>query len=195
MLERAGGDWSAVFEHSGSVCANPLLADPDRFALFLRQYSVNRTIRSGTHDRFRRKLIESQQFLDAIHDDTGHTIDKLEENLRPDFGTHDGTNRIVSVLSKVATFIRPERFTAWDGYAKKGVNIVLERAAYSQINTYADYLAMFDNAWQGHLGEEIREIAASGAAQCALESQPRFLRRVLDVYLMKRGGRKLVINV
>ncbi len=191
LARKTWDDWSGVFEHSGPISDNPLLADPSLFARFLKLYSVSRTIRSGAHDRFRRKLIESQQFLDAIHDDTGHSIDDLEGNLRTDFGTHDGKNRIVSVLSKVATFIRPERFTAWDAYAKRGVNVVLERSAYSQINTYADYLAMFDKAWDGHPGQKIRDYAANGVAQCALETQPRFLRRVLDVYLMKRGGRKL----
>jgi len=95
----------------------------------------------------------------------------------------------MSVLSKVAAFVRPERFVAWDGFAKKGVNIVLESTASAKFNTYADYLAAFDRAWDGQPGQEIRDYVTRNGAQCAVESQPRFLRRVLDVYLMMRGGR------
>jgi hypothetical protein len=127
--------------------------------------------------------------LDAIQDDTGRSLDKFEENLRSEFGTHNGRNRIISVLSKVAAFLRPERFVAWDRYAKRGVNIVLGRTAAVQFDTYADYLAMFDEAWSGQPGQEIRDYVRNNVAESAVESQVRFLRRVLDVYLMKCGGR------
>jgi hypothetical protein len=180
-------DWRDVFEHGMSD--NPLLADPARFAAFLTEYSVRRTIRAGTHEQFRQALAaKSGQFLEAVQDDTGQTLDKLEESLRHKFGTHGGRNRIISVLSKVAAFIRPERFVAWDSYAKRGVNIVMGRTASAHFDTYADYLTMFDKAWEGQPGQEIRTFVRDNIAG-ALETQPRFLRRVLDVYLMRRGGR------
>jgi hypothetical protein len=111
-------EWGDVFEHSGSVADNPLLADQKRFAHFLREYSVGRTIRAGTHEELRLKLSKSEN---AFRDDTGDAIDKLERSLRDHFGTHQGRNRLISALSKVAAFMRPERFVACDSYAKKGL--------------------------------------------------------------------------
>ena len=98
---------------------------------------------------------------------------------------------MISVLSKVAAFIRPDRFVAWDGYAKKGVNIVLGRTASAPFDSYADYLGAFDTAWNGHPGQQIRGYMRRVNPHSALEREPRFLRRVLDVCLMKCGGREL----
>ncbi len=119
--------WHDVFEHAGPICDTPLLADRKRFASFCREYSVGRTIRHGTQNEFRLMLGNSPEFLGAIHDDTGHALDKLEVQLRPHFGTRNGTRRITSVLSKVAAFVRPERFAAWDKYAKKGLSALIGR--------------------------------------------------------------------
>jgi hypothetical protein len=185
------GGWRDVFEHCGPLSTNPLLADPARFGSFCREYSVSRTIRRGTQNEFRLALLDPLQLLKAIHDDSGHALDELEGNLRRRFGTHDGTRRMVSVLSKVAAFVRPERFVAWDRYARKGTNIVLGRGASSPFKTYADYLAAFDQAWNCQPGQEIRDYLIRVGPHDAVESEPRFLRRVLDVYLMKSGGREL----
>jgi hypothetical protein len=182
-------DWRDVFEYKGPVGNNPLLADSKRFTHFLNEYSVNRTIRAGKHDRFRQTLAESEEFSKAIQDDTGRLLDEVERHLRIHFGTHDGTKRIVSALSKVAAFVRPERFVAWDRYAKKGVRVVLGYSPSDGFDGYADYLAAFDKAWEGRAGQEIRDYVTRNSSESIPESQPRFLRRILDVYLMIRGGR------
>lgn len=184
-------DYKVVFEHVGEIATNPLLVDPDRFAHFLMEYKVRRTIRHGTHDKFREFLKGSPQFEKAIHDDDGCKLDEFEEELRPHFGTSEPPRHIISVLSKVAAFVRPDRFVAWDHYAKKGVNIVLGRPASSPFKAYADYLAAFDESWNGQAGHQIRDVMRVWATN-KVESEPRFLRRVLDVHLMECGGRKLV---
>jgi hypothetical protein len=183
--------WRDVFEHKGSIASSPLLSDQLRFSSFCKEYSVSRTIRHGTQNDFRLALVESPQFLAAIHDDNGHLLDNLEEDLRSRFGTCDGARRIVSVLSKVAAFVRPERFVAWDKYAKKGVNIVFGSSASSPFNAYADYLKAFDQVWEGQQGKEIRDCMSRIGTLSSVEGEPRFLRRILDFYLMKCGGRKL----
>jgi hypothetical protein len=185
------GSWRDVFEHSGPTSENPLLASPKRFASFCKEYSVIRTIRAGKHDEFLSTLRDSSQFKDAIDDDSGGTLDSLENELRRDFGTHDGTRRMVSVISKVAAFVRPERFVAWDKYAKKGVNIVLRRPASSSFSNYAEYLRAFEQVWDGEAGQQIRDYLTSVNTSFAVETEPRFQRRILDVHLMKCGGRKL----
>jgi hypothetical protein len=141
--------WRDVFEHDGPISTSPLLADQIRFSSFCKEYSVSRTIRQGTQNQFRIALVESRQFAEAIQVDDGKALDILEKDLRRDFGTHGGARHIVSVLSKVAAFVRPERFVAWDIYAKQGVNIVLGKRASSHFNAYSDYLAAFDQAWNG----------------------------------------------
>ena len=55
----------------------------------------------------------------------------------------------------------------------------------SRFADYADYFAAFEQAWDGSPGHNIRDITRNAAA----EREPRFQRRVLDVYLMLRGGR------
>ena len=182
--------WKCVFEHSGSIEENPLLAEPKLFAHFLREYSVDRTVCGGKHDEFRQRLAKSEW---AFQDDTGQDLDKLEAKLRSVFGTrrrrpHKGRKHIISVLSKVAAFLRPERFVAYDQYARKGLNIVQGRAASYKFNGYADYLAMFDKAWHGLPGREIRDYVKK-RGESKVENEQRFQRRVLDVYLMRRGGR------
>ena len=104
--------WRAVYEHDASTSTNPLLADRDRFARFLREYAVARTVRKGTQDAFRRMLIE--RISGAIRDGMGQDIDSLERELRPKFESHDGSRRMISVVSKVAALLKPERFVAWD---------------------------------------------------------------------------------
>jgi hypothetical protein len=179
-------DWRPEFEHGG----HPLLAEPGtRFGTFCREYSVGRTIRAGTRCDFRRRLVA--QLEAAIGDDTGHALDALEDDLRPDFGTHGGKSRLVSVLSKVAAFARPERFVAWDRYAKKGLNSVLGRPPSARFHTYAEYLAAFDCAWNGQPGQRIRDYLMRHGTQEAIEKEPRFQRRILDVCLMRLGGRPL----
>lgn len=153
-------DWQDVFEHSGPVRDNPLLACSTRFASFLQEYSVYRTIRNGTHDELRRKLRKSGQFLKVIHDDTGHIFDRFEDRLRKKFGNDgvDGDKKhIISALSKVAAFVRPQRFVAWDRFAKMGVNVALGRAASSPFRGYAEYLAAFEEAWSGREGQAIKD--------------------------------------
>jgi hypothetical protein len=130
---------------------------------------------------------ESKEFENAIRDDTGRLLAKLETDLRARFGTYDGTRSIRSALSKVAAFIRPDRFVAWDQYAPQGVNLVLGRPKSTPFKDYAEYLAAFDDVWKGPNGERIREMTNKAPHQ-PLETEPRFQRRVLDLYLMNKGG-------
>jgi hypothetical protein len=189
-IEIAHGNWNKwrdVFEHGTPFCTSPLLTDRARFAAFCKEYSVGRTIRKGTQNDFRLALCEPP-FSKALCDDSGGALDTIEEEMKKQFGTHNGSNRIVSVLSKVAAFVRPERFVAWDRYAKRGVNALRGRALSAGFKNYAAYLKEFDEIWIGRTGQQIRDHAMrTGARHC--ETEPRFLRRVLDVYLMKRGGR------
>ncbi len=180
--------WRDVFEHAGSLETNPLLAQQYRFSSFCHEYAVARTIRHGTQDRLRRLLVTKLPAV--VRDNTGRALDKLEAELRPQFGTHNPPRSILSVLSKVTAFARPERFVAWDRFGRKGLNIVLGRGVSTPFQTYADYLEAFDSVWDGPVGKQIEDSSIK-SSRIGVERQLRFLRRVLDVFLMKCGDREI----
>lgn len=180
-------NWRDVFEHTGPLSTNPILADDLRFRSFCANWRVARTIRRGHHDELRRFLADSPRFAAAVEDDTGRKLDQLEANLRLRFGTYDGTRPMISVFSKVASFLKPAVFVAWDQHAKRGLNRALGRSASAHFDSYSQYLADFNTVWDGSLGNEIRE-ATERAIGEPLGREPRFQRRVLDLYLMTMGG-------
>lgn len=190
IAEKNWTDWTAEFEHSGPVKTHPLLAEPGlRFNAFCNEYSIRRNIRAGKRDAFRRQLRED--LTDVIRDDSGGGIDVLEQHLRSAFGAkRPGAHActLLAAVSTVAAFMKPERFVACTSYAKKGLNKERQpdRGPTARFATYNEYLATFNAVWEGRLGREIRHVTEDREApQC----EPRFQRRVLDVYLMKRGGR------
>lgn len=179
-----------AFEHAGPISTNPILADSGLFRKFCNHWSVTRTIRKGTHDQFRCELRDSVQFSDALNDPTGKLLDQLHEGrLRPRYGTigkKGSPNAIPSVLSKIATFMRPDVFTAWDSYAIPGLNPIVGRPQTLWFATYADYLSSFNSVWNGPYGQRIREL--KNPSTLSVTGEPRFQRRILDLYLMAEGG-------
>lgn len=175
--------WRDVWEHTGPTNTNPVLSDLKRFQAFLSEYSVYRTIAAGKADELRKCLVRR---IAKISD--AHGIDRMEKDLRNKFGARNGRNHIISVLSKVAAFVRPETFVAWDRFAKRGINLECQRSASAAFTNYAQYLAEFDAIWNGNLGREIRKSSKSNA-RFPVELEGRFLRRVLDLSLSNRGGR------
>lgn len=182
------------FEHDGPVSTNPIFR-PDRFNSFCADWGVGRTIRKGTHEEFRCLLRDSDEFRDALEDRSGNKLASLEKSLRPKFGAERITaasgkkviSSLISALSKVATFVRPETFVAWDKWARRGLNAVLGYRTGREFDTYADYLADFETVWTGDVGQRVRELT-NQAAMNPTEREPRFQRRVLDLYLMTKGG-------
>jgi hypothetical protein len=181
-------EWRNEFEWSGPPCDNPLLTDSEQFRLFCRKWAVSRTIRAGRREDLRQRL-RGSEFKVAINDHTGQELDRLNENLKVHFGTRDGKRGIRSILSKVATVVQPQWFTAWDSYAPIGLNIVVGRNKYAWFDSYAVYLCTFNAAWNQSHGERIREIIKSTSME-SIELESPFQRHVMDLYLMKVGGYK-----
>jgi hypothetical protein len=114
--------WKRVFEYEGAVVDNPLLADEGLFNKFLHEYSVGRTIREGMRDRLRITLRDpSFKLQSLLSDRIGKLLDKQEAALRKRFGAHDPPRAILSALSKIAAFLAPDAFIAWDKYARAGL--------------------------------------------------------------------------
>lgn len=184
-------DWQDVFEYTRYVADNPLLTRHGRFKKFLGEYRVHRTIRRGTSDQLRTQLGQSQFPLAAmLNDATGQELDIQQDKLRVRFGTCNGQRRLISPLSKIAAFLAPHAFTAWDQYARKGVNIALHRPPSRAFGSYADYLADVNLLMTGEFGRLVRAACPNNYPTQHAAEQGRFHRRVLDVCLMRLGGRQ-----
>ncbi|MEQ1560773.1 MAG: hypothetical protein ABL933_17800 [Methyloglobulus sp.] len=187
--ERNWNDWISVFEHEGEVENNPLLTLPEVFNKFLAEYSVRRTIRAGTSNEFRMSLSSGGVGLaDKLGDPSGKWIDNLEEILREDFGTLGGKRGMRSVISKIAAFLGPANFVAWDKYARKGIIRIQGKRTSHTYKTYEEYLSDVNIVFDGEKNALILACQNNYPTLFSSEND-RFHRRVLDVYLMRIGGR------
>jgi hypothetical protein len=183
-------DWQCVFEPKGHVRNNPLLQDKKRFNKFLREYSVRRTIRRDTGDDLRKRLTSASFNIDSlVRDRSGETLTKRAYELRKSFGTHDPPRAILSAMSKIAAFLAPHAFIAWDQYARKGLNIALGRPPSRKFPSYAAYLKEVNGLLSGEIGNRIKSACVGEYPSKEAKKDDRFHRRVLDIYLMRLGGR------
>lgn len=183
-------DWIRVFEHAGAVEQNPLLTSPQVFSKFLGEYSVSRTIRAGTSNEFRKALSSGRVGLgDKLGDPSGKGVDELEEMLRWDFGTMGGRRGMRSVISKIAAFLAPANFVAWDQFARKGLTRMRGRRETHVYQTYADYVSDVNLLLNGEMKNALISECQGHYPTPYSAEQDRFRRRVLDVYLMRMGGR------
>ena len=127
VARRNWENWKKVYEHNGSKNTNPVLDDQDIFNKFCIEYSVVRTIRSGTRENLRKKLQGLSNLEQILKDDTGKELDALEKSCRKAFSSKGANGKLISFFSKVAAFLRPEKFIAYDQYAKKGLRKIFNK--------------------------------------------------------------------
>jgi hypothetical protein len=133
--------WAIVMEHRGAPEKNPLLVSAEIFGQFSLEHGFGRTIRAGSRDEFRFKIGFDGFPLGAmLEDESGQELDRLDERLRPVFGTY-GTVRgsVRGPLSKIASVLAPQTFYAWERNAEIGIDIVRSRkgapVSYSTFQT------------------------------------------------------------
>lgn len=170
--------WKDVYQFKGRPEKNPLLKDPKKFMRFMNSYSVARNISKGKHEKFRRVLLKSSLLKSALKDGSGIKLEKLNEDLSKEFSSHKSERGLTSVLSKIAAFLNPDLFVAFDQYAKKGINRTL--------GIYPGYLAALNLALGSGVGDEILKEINKMKLKGVLR-KTRFTRRVLDGYLMELG--------
>lgn len=181
-------DWRPVFEHGPAVASSPLLLYRGQFDRFLKNYSVRRTIRKGASEALREQLREPA-WCRAVEDVSGADIDAQEQVLRSTFGTRDGQRGLISALSKVASLLVPDAFNAWDRFARAGVNRAFGRPRSPAFGSYAAYLHDVNQLLAGELGDAVRALCAGRYPTAMAAVGEPFHRRVLDVHLMRLGGR------
>jgi hypothetical protein len=199
QIKAARNHWADnrdIYEHDISdLKSNPLFGEK-RFASFLHGSADERNIKKGRHDELRKALVAG--LTKALQDDSGNAIDNLEGDLRRRFSSHKPPQRVISIVSEIAAFLRPKRFVVWDRFAIRGLNRTLGRGASNRYKNYKSYLADFELAWTGEPGEQVREYINSNSREIkgdmksdrlpnGLEKKPKFQRQVLGYCLTKVG--------
>lgn len=180
-------EWQDVFEHRGPPSENPLLTDRDRFRKFLSEYSVWRTVKAGTSDTLRLELHHGTSELDALlGDTTGVGLDDMNARLRSRFSSKENGS-LLSLISKVAAFLAPDQFIAWDRFAKRGTKLALAVPLGRPFTSYAAYIEAV-RSLRPQMDAVERACGGAYPSEWSAE-RGRFLLRILDVYLMRIGGR------
>ncbi len=153
--------------------------DSHRFDAFMHEYYVYRNVRAGAADELRQELITACPGLLGIT-----TFEREHERLRAKYGAGNG-RRIRTLLSKVVAFLEPQSFNACDRFARYGVNLALGRSRSRPFASYEPYLADVNILLQGDLGALVRDACITHWDDDRISK----MRRVLDVALMRIGGR------
>lgn len=189
--ETWGEKWRDLFLYDGEIETHPVFK-LKTWNTFCVEWSVGRTIREKKRDDLRLHLAQSRDFEEALQDSSGKKLGQFATYLSTDYGARRNGSKpavILSAISKVATFIKPKIFVAWDTYAAKGVNLTFERSATAKYKGgYSQYLADFNQIWKGEHGRCIRTTLIDD--NITEEQDDRFGRRVLDLYLMNLAGRE-----
>lgn len=179
--------WRDAFEHVGPPHENPILTDDWRFRAFLREYGVARTIRSGQSDELRKKLANKRFPYAQLLRPSGSGVDH-HQKLLSGLACKDQSS-LVSLVSKIAAFLEPETFSAWDQFARKGARLSTEPKP-APFQNYAAYLVAVNDLLAGQVGAQVQAAIAQRRGALPTTKIEAFQRRVLDVYLMRVGGRK-----
>jgi hypothetical protein len=173
---------------SKKIAGTPLLNSKRRFARFCKEYSVHRTIKENKQDEFRKYL--KRVIAPIVGDHSGRKLDDFECKSRSRFGSRGSKGKMLSVFSKVATFVRPEVFFAWDRYARAGLKIGLSPRSSGEFDSYEAYLESVNDLWKSAGERLIRSHFKRTEFNPPSRTSPALMRRVFDVALMRLGGRK-----
>lgn len=174
--------WRADFDFAGPVEQLPVLVDPDRFKRFVKEYGVLRGVPSASRQSARALLLVPPLFGGALAAGA-EGIDTLATDLS--FDLH---GKQTAFFSKLAAFAQPGRFVAYDKFARRGLARAMGKPDGSYDGSYHRYSVDMDLCWRGETGKQIRSFLR-GRATPVGSGGSAFGRRVLDAYLMVRGGR------
>lgn len=171
--------WRDCFEEQ-SEAAMPVLCDPDRFRQFLSGYNLLMFRNADYKQRLRDWMNRDERVKRMVKQEDGGGIECV---LREMHGKR--FNRERSFLSKLAAFARPDVFIAYDQYARRGVRKILSIKRNPQNNI--EYLGKVQKVYDGPVSGAITEYIANRTIPTCYRTA--FQLRMLDVYLMLKGGR------
>lgn len=174
--------WREDYE-CGNARRLPVLTEHARWDFFVTEYSVFRGVIGPLRERIKDVFLNTQRFANAVRDDTGAELEQLAIYLAG-MGHQIGTQR--SLVSKLASFAKPQTFIAWDATARHGLRLL----DYGHdANSYPEFLKRVNALWRDHYGEQIKRFSSNQRLRGVPTTRVAFQRRMLDVHLMTMGNR------
>ena len=177
-------NWRDCFEAGGKMLPERLLEDSDRFQEFIQEYGLWRYASAENRMRLRRWMTEEDRVGRLIAEKDGSGVDCLVQEMKDNGFTGER-----SFLSKIAAFARPDVFIAYDRYAKEGLfelGVVQRKPG-----NYVMYLEAVRKL-RCDIGKDIEKHLEGRSLPP--KNGAAFQLRVLDVYLMMSGSRKINIK-
>jgi len=155
------------------------------FAMFLKQYSVRRTLTggSGVPQEFLQEIRESGFYEKAIDGNT-KVIDELHNRFE-----HASNTSVKSALSKFAVMCNPAKFVMYDKRSRKGVHHILntelnEKTTYKKIDHYQTYVKLAQRISDVYSDEEVKEaletVNSDSRVNLFIKNKKAFKLRVAD---------------
>jgi hypothetical protein len=185
-------DKSEDFEHVGIITEMPTLACPEKFKKFRREYSVFQRNSLCVVEKSRLHLLSNGNLEDAINNAKVLGLELLAIDLQRCCGVN---NREVSVLSKITSFIHPDKFNPMDQFAKIGITKISNTGLVDKFTTkrkascYAEYCHQIDHILESDYFTKISN-RLRGKPLPKNAPPAAFNRRILDTHLMRVGGRR-----
>ncbi len=136
-------NWRPCWEHEGDWREHPLLATQLWFGCFVWEYGLGRTFARNRACDLRAALRESQEFCAAVEHGDETQLERAAVTIpKRLYGLNeqdDVPRRLTSLTSKVATFIRPSAFMAWDTQATAGLRSLTKGLGLDAAPSLAPY--------------------------------------------------------
>lgn len=178
----AGHNWTSW--RDCYECADPrelpILVNEERWRVFVREYSLLRGLPAADRTNILKNLKSREISTLLIESQDGAGVDQIASASKE---WNSKARRQTSLLSKVATLMRPDVFVPIDQFAKKGVL----RPKGGTEGIYAAHLCAVRKINDGENGAQIEEFLKERTPPTS--NVKAFRLRMLDVCLMQRGGR------
>ena len=189
--------WRGVRDYDGEISKLHLLNCDLCFGDFINEYSVGRGIAEGGQSELRKYLLSDNRLAEAMKNPDGSGLDALAMELKKKQLTRNISR---SLVSKVAALAQPHVFIPYDSFARRGIAKVVKnnrdffkaiprKHGYKKYNETLEWYNERVFVVLQHTSEEVkREHKPLGKTSY----KPRletFHRRIVDMYLMAKGGR------
>lgn len=186
-------NWRLCWTHQGDWRSHPILATQVWFGCFVWEYGLGRTFTRTDAAKIRKLIRESESFKNAVEKGCADSLQAAVSEIMP-LKQNGKERRNTSLITKVAAFVRPEKFIAWDTYASAGLRKLKGKRTHVFGDSISKYERLAQNIvtgeisfpWWTHCLPRIDQLADQ------LEASHQAIRmRVLDNIAMIAGARSL----
>lgn len=193
--------WSNPRYESFLLHSQPGVINEEWFRWFVGSWNVARTIGDGFQGDVR-DYLDSELRSVLMNSGGAEAIDAAARHIQQRrWSSRSGRTRDyslpVSLVSKIAFFLRPSKFVPLDRYAVKGLNLARRRAGERRLKgkSYSEYFAAFNDFYaevDSQLEFALRQCwvaELAGRLGCPAKALPTVAmrRKLLDDYLMHYG--------